>query len=104
MSVPNSRSRTFRPVHPGEMIREEFIPEFGLTVARLAAALGVSRQSINDLVRERRAISPEMALRLAKLFGNTPEFWMNAQREVDLWDAAVSLGQDLDSIKPIRAA
>ena len=98
------RTRGCRPVHPGEMIREEFIPEFGLTVARLAAALGVSRQSINDLVRERRAISPEMALRLAKLFGNTPEFWMNAQREVDLWDAAVSLGQDLDSIKPIRAA
>lgn len=73
------------------MLREDFMPEYGLSVSALARAIGVSRQSINDLVRERRAVSPSIALRLARLFGNSPEFWLNAQREVDLWEAARSV-------------
>ncbi len=74
--------------HPGEMLREDFIPDYELTVAGLAEALGVSRQTINELLRGRRAVSREMALRLSRLFGNSAEFWLNAQRAVDLWDAA----------------
>jgi addiction module HigA family antidote len=93
-----------RPTHPGEMLREDFIPDYGLTVARLAEAVGVSRQSINELLRGRRAISPEMALRLARLFGNSPEFWLNAQRAVDLWDAAQAIKKDVARIKPLRSA
>ena len=88
MSIPNTREKKVRPTHPGEMIREDFLPDYGLTVSSFAKALGVSRQTVNELLRERRAVSPEMALRLARLFGNTPEFWLNAQRAVDLWDAA----------------
>ncbi len=65
------------------MLREDFMADYGLTVSSLASALGVSRQSVNELLRERRAITPEMALRLARLFGNTPEFWLNAQLAVD---------------------
>ena len=57
-------------------------------MSRLAAAIGVSRQSVNELLRGRRAVTPAMALRLSKLFGNSPEFWLNAQRAVDLWGAA----------------
>jgi len=86
------------------MLREDFLPDFGLTVASLAQAIGVSRQSINDLMRERRAVSPEMALRLARLFGNSPEFWLNAQRAVDLWGAAQTIKADVARIKTLRAA
>ncbi len=87
MAIPNTRRRLVPPTHPGAMLREEFMRELGLGVAELAAALGVSRQTVNELLRERRAVSAEMALRLSMAFGNTPEFWLNAQREVDLWEA-----------------
>jgi len=104
MSIPNKGIRKVRPTTPGEFLREEFMPDFGLTVARLARALGVSRQSINELVNERRAVSPEMAIRLGHLFGNTPEFWLNAQRAVDLWDASKSAQKSVRLIRPLKAA
>lgn len=104
MSIPNTRAMKRRPTHPGEMLREDFLPDFALSVAGLADAAGVSRQSINELLRGRRAVSPEMALRLGKLFGNTPEFWLNAQRAVDLWDAAQTLKSEMAKIKPLRVA
>jgi addiction module HigA family antidote len=86
------------------MLREDFLPDFGLTVTGLAKALAVSRQTVNELLRERRAVSPEMALRLARLFGNTPEFWLNAQRAVDLWDAARAMRAEVERITPLRVA
>jgi len=93
-----------KPTHPGEMLREDFMPDYDLTVAGLAESLGVSRQSVNELLRERRAVSPEMALRLARLFGNSPEFWLNAQRAVDLWAVEQSVKADVERIKPLDAA
>lgn len=104
MSIPNTTGMKRRPTHPGEMLREDFLPEYGLNVAGLADAVGVSRQSINELLRGRRAASPEMALRLARLFGNSPEFWLNAQRAVDLWDAARAIKKEVSRIKPLRIA
>jgi len=104
MSIPNTTGPKRRPTHPGEMLREDFLPDYGLAVSSLAQAVGVSRQSINDLLRERRAVSPEMALRLARLFGNSPEFWLNAQRAVDLWVAAQTIKADVARIKTLRAA
>jgi len=104
MSIPNTKKRTVRPTHPGEMLREDFLPEYSLTIAGFAKALGVSRQTVNELLRERRAVSPEMALRLSRLFGNTPEFWLNAQRAVDLWVASRSLQGKIRRISPIHAA
>lgn len=104
MSAASTTKRTVRPTHPGEMLREDFIPDYGLTVAGLAGALGVSRQTINELLRERRALSPEMALRLARLFGNSPDFWLNAQRAVDLWEAEQSIGEQVDRIRPLQVA
>lgn len=104
MTIRNARQMKRRPTHPGEMLREDFLPDYGLTVAGLAEAAGVSRQSINELLRERRAVSPEMALRLSRLFGNTAEFWMNAQRAVDLWDAMQVVKDEVARIKPLRAA
>ncbi|WP_260295669.1 HigA family addiction module antitoxin [Sedimenticola hydrogenitrophicus] len=104
MGILNTTRIKRRPTHPGEMLREDFLPDYGLTVSTLAKALGVSRQSINELLRERRSISPEMALRLGRLFGNSPEFWLNAQRAVDLWDAAEAIKKDVARIKPLNAA
>ncbi len=104
MSIPNTTKRKIRPTHPGEMLREDFLPDYRLTVTALAASLEVSRQTVNELLRERRSLSPEMALRLARLFGNSPEFWLNAQRAVDLWQAEQSIGADVDRIKPLKVA
>ncbi len=101
MSVPNTRSLKRRPIHPSEMLREKFLPEYGLSVTALAEAAGVSRQSINELLRERRAVSPEMALRLAKLFAMSPEYWLNLQRNVDLWDAVQGLKREIAHIHPL---
>ena len=93
-----------KPTHPGEMLREDFIPDYDLSVSGLASALGVSRQSINELLRERRAVSPEMAIRLGRLFGNSAEFWLNAQRAVDLWEANKVLKSEVSRIRPLNAA
>ena len=93
-----------RPSHPGEMLREDFMPDYELNVSALAKALGVSRQSINELVLERRAVSPQMAIRLGRLFGNSAEFWLNAQRAVDLWEAGQALKSEVARIRPLNAA
>lgn len=103
MSIPNTTGMKRRPTHPGEILREDFLPDYELTVSGLAEAVGVSRQSINELLREHRNVSPEMALRLARLFGNSPEFWLNAQRAVDLWDAEQAIKKDVSRIKPLNA-
>jgi len=104
MSIANTGPMKRRPTHPGEMLREDFLPDYGLNVTGLAQALGVSRQSVNELLRCRRGVSPEMALRLSKLFGNSAEFWLNAQRAVDLWDAAQAIKADVERIKPLHVA
>ena len=104
MSIPNRRERRVCPTHPGVMLREDFLPEYGLTVTGFANALKVSRQTVNELLRERRAVSPEMALRLSRLFGNSPEFWLNAQRAVDLWEAARNIKGKINHISPLTAA
>jgi addiction module HigA family antidote len=104
MSSANRINRKIRPTHPGEMLREDFIPDYGLTVSGLAETLGVSRQTMNELLREHRSLTPLMALRLSRLFGNSPEFWLNAQRAVDLWDAQNSNRDEIKRIRPLKAA
>jgi len=104
MTISNITRMKRRPTHPGKMLREDFLPDYDLTVSELAQAIGVSRQSVNELLRERRGLSPEMALRLARLFGNSPEFWLNAQQAVDLWDASKSIKKEVVKIKPLDAA
>ncbi len=104
MGIPNKTRMRRRPVHPGEMLREDFLTDYHLTASELADAVGVSRQTVNELLRERRALSPEMALRLGKLFGNSPEFWLNAQRAVDLWEASQAIEADVAGIRTLCAA
>jgi antitoxin HigA-1 len=104
MVFENRRKRLIAPVHPGEMLREDFLPDYDLSVKALADALDVSRQTVNELIREKRSVSPEMAIRLGRLFGNSPQFWLNAQLEVDLWDASIKLKNKIDRIMPLRTA
>ncbi len=104
MSIPNDTPIKRRPPHPGEILREDFMPDYGLTVGGLAESLGVSHQTVNELVRERRSLSPEMALRLSAPFGNSSEFWLNLQRAVDPWDAHAGVKGDTRKIKPLCVA
>lgn len=88
MSIPNTERMQRKPTHPGEMLREDFIPDCNLTITSLAKALGVSHQLVSELLREQQAVNPEMAVRLGRLFGNSPEFWVNAQRNLEHWVSA----------------
>ena len=92
---------TAKPPHPGEFLREDYMPDCELSVAGLAERLGVSRQSVNELVRERRAVSPDMALRLGRLFGTTPQYWLNLQRNVDLWDSLELNREAIEAVEPL---
>ena len=86
------------------MLREDFLPDYQLTVSGFAKAIGVSRQTVNEVLRERRAVSPEIALRLSRLFGNTAEFWLNALRAVDLWEAVKQAKEKINRIARLNAA
>ncbi len=94
--VPTSRT----PTHPGEMLLEEFLNPMGLTQRELADAIHVPYQRINDLVNGRRGITPSTALRLAKFFGMTPDFWMNLQLHWDLYFAQKEEMNILQEIQP----
>ena len=75
------------PPHPGQLVREDCIKPLGLTVTDAARALGVTRQTLNNIVNERAGISPEMAIRLSKAFGSSPEVWLGMQMDYDLAEA-----------------
>lgn len=75
------------PTHPGEMLREEFLVPLGMTQTELAERIGVSFPRVNEIVNGRRGVTPDTALRLARLFNTTPEFWLTGQLHWDLWQA-----------------
>ena len=91
------------PPHPGGIVRWQCLEPLGLTVTRAAEGLGVTRQALSELVNERTGISVEMAIRLSKAFGSTPETWLGMQMAYDLWQArgrARSAGQSTRSTPP----
>ena len=92
------------PTHPGEILREDILPATGLFKAEIARRLGVSRQTLYDLIAERQPVTPAMALRLAKLFGNAPEFWLNLQRDHDLRTLGLQMADELAGITTLEAA
>jgi addiction module HigA family antidote len=93
-----------RPVHPGEILREEFLTPLGLSASALALELKVPAPRINDVVRERRAVTPDTALRLSRYFGTSPEFWMDLQTAFDLKTTAEDSGQKIEAEITPRAA
>ena len=75
------------PPHPGEIVKRECLEPLGLSVTRAAKGLGVTRQSLSDLINEKSGVSVDMAIRLSKAFGSTPETWLGVQMDYDLWQA-----------------
>lgn len=86
-----------RPVHPGEVLREEFLVPLGMSANALALALHVTAARINDIVRERRGITPDTALRLARYFGGDAESWLNLQQTYDLKVARRDHGAEIEA-------
>jgi addiction module HigA family antidote len=94
-----------RPIHPGEILREEFLLPLGLSANALAKALRVPVTRVNDIVRERRGITGDTALRLARYFATTPQFWINLQASYDLRTAEQAVGEKvLLEVRPREAA
>lgn len=93
-----------RPIHPGEVLREEFLLPFGLSAHALAMALQVPAPRINDIARERRAVSVDTALRLAKFFGTSAEFWMGLQTDYDMACTRTAIKEVIAHIRPFEPA
>ncbi|RIH88849.1 HigA family addiction module antitoxin [Calidithermus roseus] len=93
------------PTHPGEILREEFLKPLGMTQRELASRIGVSYPRVNELVQGKRGMTPDTALRLARLFGTTPEFWLQGQLHWDLYHAMHSRkAKAIEKIKPLAVA
>ena len=92
----------YNPPHPGEIIRDICIEPLDLTVTDASKALGVTRKTLSSLINGRSGVSPEMALRLSKVFGRTPEGWMRLQLQFDLWKTKQAV--NISHLKRIQAA
>ena len=96
--------RKRRPTHPGSILREDILPAAGITQTELAESLGTSRRTVNEIINERRPVTPDMAIRLGRVFGNSPEFWLNLQQAVDIWQTTEEKKKIYDHLKPLAAA
>lgn len=96
------RERTRPPTHPGGILKRHYLEPLRIGISQAATALGVSRKTLSKIVNERGAVTPEMALRLARAFNTTPELWLNLQQNYDLWQAA-HCSEDWRQVSPIKA-
>jgi addiction module HigA family antidote len=96
--------RGLPPMHPGELLRDEILPAFDRPKTEIAKLLGVSRQTLYDILEERQPVTPAMALRLGKLCGNGPELWLNLQKRYDLHRARQKLREEIRKIPTLEVA
>jgi antitoxin HigA-1 len=96
--------KNHRPTLPGEVFLEDFLLPLGITQKEAAARLHISFPRMNEIVRGKRAVTPDTALRFAKFTRTEPEFWLNLQQAVDLWDAMHLAKAALDEIRPAQTA
>ncbi|MFZ8877910.1 MAG: HigA family addiction module antitoxin [Ilumatobacteraceae bacterium] len=96
--------KTMAPIHPGEVLLEEFLKPLGVTQHRLAVSIGVPPRRINEIVHGKRGISADTALRLARFFGTSDRLWLNLQSRFDLEVERDQLGAVLDAITPLEVA
>ena len=92
------------PMHPGELLREDVLPALGRPKTEIARLLGISRQTLYDILNEKQPITAQMALRIGKMCGNGADIWLNLQRTYDLRMAEAEIGDALDAIPMLRAA
>jgi len=100
----NRLVRGLKPMHPGEMLRQDVLPALGRSKTEIARLLGVSRQTLYDILDEKQPVTPAMALRLGKLLGNGPDLWINLQRAYDLTVAERELAGEIKRIPTLSAA
>ena len=98
--IPTERA----PTHPGEMLLEEFLKPMDLTQQELAQAIRVPYQRVNEIINGRRGVTPSTALRLARYFGMSPDFWLNVQLRWDLYQALQKENRELEQIQPYATA
>jgi addiction module HigA family antidote len=97
-------NRKRRPTHPGAILREDLLPAAGINQTQLADLIGVSRRTVHEVVQERRSITVDMAQRLSRILGNSPQFWLNMQQAVDLWDTSEAKRKEYEKLKPLKVA
>ena len=102
--MTNPLMKNMRPVHPGELLREDVLPAIARPKTEIARLLGISRQTLYDILNEKQPVTPAMALRFARMFGGSAESWVNMQRNYDLKIAERELGDTLDAIPRLEAA
>ena len=103
MTYP-ARSRTLKPTHPGEILREDVLPALGQPKAAIARALRVSRHTLYELLAERQPVTPQMAHRLGKLLGNGPGLWLRMQSNYDLLKTEPEMAKEIELIPMLEAA
>lgn len=102
--MPNPLLKGLPPIHPGEILREDVLPALGRPKTEIARLLGISRQTLYDILNEKQPITAAMALRIGKMCGNGPDIWLNMQKRYDLKIAEVEMGDAIDAIPLLRAA
>lgn len=94
------RTMKRQPTHPGKIIKEDYLEPLSISIKDLASKLGVSRKTLSKIINARGAVTPDMALRLSRAFGTTPDLWLNLQKNFDLWHAEHD-SKDWRTVKPI---
>ncbi|MBN2531041.1 MAG: HigA family addiction module antidote protein [Deltaproteobacteria bacterium] len=89
-----------KPTHPGNILKEDYLIPLEISVTEMAMRLGISRKTLSKILNEKGSITPEMALRLARAFGTTPDLWLNLQKNFDLWNAEHA-SSDWKSVRPL---
>ncbi len=102
--MTNPLTKGLRPIHPGEILREDILPAVARPKTEIAHLLGISRYTLYAVLNEKHPVTAEIALRLGKMFGNGPEIWLNMQKQYDLKLAEKELGSALDAIPHLEAA
>src|ERR1700745_26825 len=102
VEYPARRDAKRPPMHPGELLREEILPALARSKAEIARLLGVSRQTLYDVMKEKQPVTPGMALRVGKLCGNGPDLWLNLKRRYDLHQAWQELGEKIKKIPTLE--
>ena len=96
--------KLYPPIHPGEILMEDFIEAFGITQHRLSVAIGVPPRRINEIVHGKRGITADTALRLGRYFGIDPQFWLNLQSRYEIELTPARAADEIDAIKPLEVA
>jgi addiction module HigA family antidote len=96
-SIKSLRNVNRRPTHPGEILREDVLPALGVTQAVFASHLGVSRLTVSEILHEKRGVSAEMAVRIARVIGGTPQSWLHMQEAVDIWEVEQKFQENPES-------